>query len=86
MAGMKLTLTEVLKASKHFQGMRSWDISDNVILYCSAEEAWYDGPLYCEGWSVVIVIDPFARNHLGWVLLAITKEEARDFLWTKYAK
>jgi len=87
MSKMKLPLIDVLKASKHLEpGLRSWELSNDVVVYCSAEEGWYDGPLYYKGWSVLIHIGQASHPRLEWVLLKLTIEQARDFLWSKYAK
>jgi hypothetical protein len=60
------------------QGIRRWDIGEQICLFCSVHEAWHDGPQLYEGWTLQLD----CGNDQWWAVLDVTRAHAREILTT----
>lgn len=80
-----LTAQMILKSASYGEkGIRRWDISDQISLYCSAYDDWYDGPmLWANQWCVHL---HWPDKELPYVPIQISRSAAWDLLISKYGE
>lgn len=79
----QLTASQILQSADHRErGIRRWDISNEVSLFHSAYEDWYDQKmLWANEWCIHV---HWKAKESPWVPIRISRESAWDLLITKY--